>query len=221
MAWVDFAVCFLFGYFGVHKFMEKKIGMGVLYLCTVGLFGFGWIYDCVKYFMAAVKGERICEHSTNKSERLPMQRKQLADDEPLPIIMSSNALMTEGEYCHYYSQAIFVKTKNVVVGYTGGSNGVSVRVMKGMSVRVGASKSTPIRSDVQEKYQGMLTITNKRIIFSGVKGSFDKKISSLSTITPLEDGIVFQFGEKQYPLLCNDSNYIYQIIARIINAPEA
>ena len=197
MAWVDFAICFLFGYLGIHKFMEKKTGMGVLYLCTVGLFGIGWIYDCVKYFMSAIKGERI----SNKNVKLSLKRKHLSDDEPLPIVMSSNALMSEGEVCHYYSQAIFVKTKNVVVGYTGGSNGMSIRVMKGMSVRVGASKSTPIRRDVQEKYQGMLTITNKRVIFSGAKGSFDKKITSLSTITPLEDGIVFQFGEKQYPLL--------------------
>ncbi len=36
------------GYFGVHKFYVGKMGMGILYLCTCGLFGIGWIYDIVQ-----------------------------------------------------------------------------------------------------------------------------------------------------------------------------
>ena len=31
MPWVDFAICFLTGYLGVHKFMDGKSGMGMLY----------------------------------------------------------------------------------------------------------------------------------------------------------------------------------------------
>ncbi len=58
MAWLIFVICFLFGYFGVHKFMEKKIGMGILYLFTMGLFGFGWIYDCIKYLIIAIKSTK-------------------------------------------------------------------------------------------------------------------------------------------------------------------
>ena len=45
MAWRKFIICAFFGYLGIHKFMEKKIGMGILYLCTVGLFGIGWLID--------------------------------------------------------------------------------------------------------------------------------------------------------------------------------
>lgn len=55
MAWVKFIICLFFGCLGIHKFMEKRIGMGILYLFTLGLFGFGWIVDCVKYLIAAVK----------------------------------------------------------------------------------------------------------------------------------------------------------------------
>lgn len=36
------------GLFGLHKFMEKKFGMGVLYFFTGGLFGIGWIFDIIK-----------------------------------------------------------------------------------------------------------------------------------------------------------------------------
>ena len=36
------------GVLGVHKFIERKIGKGILYLCTWGLFGIGWLIDIVK-----------------------------------------------------------------------------------------------------------------------------------------------------------------------------
>lgn len=43
--WVSFFLCLFLGYFGAHKFYEGKIGSGILYCCTVGLFGIGWIID--------------------------------------------------------------------------------------------------------------------------------------------------------------------------------
>lgn len=36
------------GIFGLHKFMEKKFGMGILYFFTGGLLGIGWIFDIIK-----------------------------------------------------------------------------------------------------------------------------------------------------------------------------
>lgn len=45
--WVSFFLCLFLGFFGAHKFYEGKIGMGILYLFTFGLFGFGWFIDCI------------------------------------------------------------------------------------------------------------------------------------------------------------------------------
>ncbi len=45
--WVAFLLCLFLGFIGAHKFYEGKIGMGVLYLFTFGLFGIGWLVDCV------------------------------------------------------------------------------------------------------------------------------------------------------------------------------
>lgn len=45
--WVAFLLCFFLGYLGVHRFYEGKIGSGILYLLTVGLFGIGWLIDCL------------------------------------------------------------------------------------------------------------------------------------------------------------------------------
>ena len=45
--WVAFFLCLCIGYIGAHKFYEGKIGMGILYLFTFGLFGIGWFIDCI------------------------------------------------------------------------------------------------------------------------------------------------------------------------------
>lgn len=45
--WVAFCLCLFLGYLGAHKFYEGKAGMGILYLFTCGLFGIGWIIDCI------------------------------------------------------------------------------------------------------------------------------------------------------------------------------
>lgn len=43
--WLALALCFFLGEFGIHRFYVGKIGSGILYLCTFGLFGIGWLVD--------------------------------------------------------------------------------------------------------------------------------------------------------------------------------
>lgn len=45
--WVSLLLCVFLGVFGAHKFYEGKIGMGILYLFTGGLFGLGAIIDFI------------------------------------------------------------------------------------------------------------------------------------------------------------------------------
>lgn len=40
-------ITILFGLFGIHKFIDKKPVQGFIYLCTFGLFSFGWIIDII------------------------------------------------------------------------------------------------------------------------------------------------------------------------------
>ena len=45
--WTAFFLCLLLGVIGVHKFYEGKVGMGILYIFTMGLFGIGWLVDLI------------------------------------------------------------------------------------------------------------------------------------------------------------------------------
>lgn len=42
-----FVCTILGGWFGLHRYMRKQIGMGILYTLTVGLFCVGWIIDII------------------------------------------------------------------------------------------------------------------------------------------------------------------------------
>lgn len=43
--WVAFVLCLFMGYFGAHKFYDGKLGIGLVYFFTFGLFGLGWFID--------------------------------------------------------------------------------------------------------------------------------------------------------------------------------
>ncbi len=45
--WVAFFLCLFLGGIGAHKFYEGKIGMGILYIFTAGLFGIGLLVDLI------------------------------------------------------------------------------------------------------------------------------------------------------------------------------
>ena len=50
-----FIITLLFGWCGAHKFIQKKYGMGLLYLFTFGLFTFGWAIDCIRALLPILR----------------------------------------------------------------------------------------------------------------------------------------------------------------------
>ncbi len=45
--WIAFALCFFLGVIGIHRFYVWKVGTGILYIFTAGLFGIGILVDLI------------------------------------------------------------------------------------------------------------------------------------------------------------------------------
>ncbi|HJB22158.1 MAG TPA: TM2 domain-containing protein [Candidatus Fournierella merdavium] len=52
---VALLLCIFLGWLGVHRFYVGKIGTGILYLFTGGLFGIGWIIDIIVIAVGSFK----------------------------------------------------------------------------------------------------------------------------------------------------------------------
>ena len=51
---VHLIICCCLGPFGVHRFMERKIFTGIIFLFSFGFLGFGILYDSIKYISKIV-----------------------------------------------------------------------------------------------------------------------------------------------------------------------
>lgn len=52
---VALLLCIFLGEFGIHRFYVGKIGTGIIWLCTMGLFGIGWIVDIIMLIIGSFK----------------------------------------------------------------------------------------------------------------------------------------------------------------------
>lgn len=53
--WFLALMCFFLGALGVHRFLVGKIGTGILYILTGGLFGIGVLVDFIMILCGAFK----------------------------------------------------------------------------------------------------------------------------------------------------------------------
>ncbi|WP_181308763.1 hypothetical protein [Rufibacter sp. XAAS-G3-1] len=115
----------------------------------------------------------------------------------LPEIISPIVLQ-KNELAHFVTSASLLETKETLTGYTTNSHGVSIRIAKGLSYRVGQAKSKPIKQEVTIKYPGQLVITNKRLVFSATRKGFVAPFNSLVSFEPYSNGMGFQKNNGYY-----------------------
>lgn len=136
-----------------------------------------------------------------------------------PIIKYEGFHPKKEEFLVYVAPAVTFKDKEKIVGYQGNNGGVSIHVTKGISVRTGGSKSSPILTTVRQSNFGDLLITNKRIIFIGKDDSFEFNIDKISTIKLLDkNSFIIQSG-RSFKNLWLDSDiisYAYSFINYVI-----
>lgn len=103
--------------------------------------------------------------------------------------------------------------------YVGGSQGVSVRIAKGLYYRTGAFKGERVQtSETIHADTGLLGITNKHIYFSGSSKRFRIAFSKIVTFEPFSDGIGVQRDAqtaKPQSFTTGDGWFTYNLITNL------
>lgn len=133
----------------------------------------------------------------------------------LPILQPNNLFLKSGEVCHYADRAIYEKrivNKKRVRKGTGYS---MPGLFKGTRVHMGGG-NTVTEDDIRyETINGILYVTNKRVIFVGGADGFDKKTDDLVAVTPYANCIELQFSKETLKLFVPDGNLPHTVLKLI------
>lgn len=195
----EFLLTLFGGMFGIHKFAKKHFFVGLIYLCTGGLFMFGWIVDSVKAW------KRYSESMSHERKMAEFEAEVNNKPDALHSVSAPGLNLVPEEHCVYFGLARHAVTKNRVAGYVHENGGARVQIMSGMSIGRSTGTTLAVRENVTEITSGRLYITNKRIVFSAPKGAFAKPLSSISTLGVTPESIEIQIGNSFYELLVPDS----------------
>jgi hypothetical protein len=136
----------------------------------------------------------------------------------LPEVASPHILAKKGEIVHYECAASLMKDV-AVRQYQGGNSGFSFPIgHTGVRYRVGATKghSVQVGTQLQVADIGLLSITNKRAVYSGTRKTLDMPYSKLVNLTAYLDGIQFHLSNRvNAPLLTVPKGA--NIVAAIVN----
>lgn len=81
---------------------------------------------------------------------------------------------------------------------SGTYGGPTFRVAKGVSFRLGGGNSRSVsHEEIQKVDEGILTITNKRLVFSGRMKTLNYNLNKIISVTPYLNGIGVQRDNKQ------------------------
>lgn len=133
--------------------------------------------------------------------------------EPLPFnFQKSESLVWVFSDVSYYER----KTRK---HYVGGSQGVSVRITKGVYYRVGGFKGRPVEQEETVLVgKGLLAVTTKHIYFYGPAKSFRIPYSKIVSFTPYSDGIGLQRDAataKPQAFVTGDGWFIYNLVVNL------
>lgn len=130
----------------------------------------------------------------------------------LPHINADKLFVKRGEICHYADRAIMMIEKKNKTYRTKNYGASGPGLFKGTRYHHGRAITSAEEIVETEQHQGILYITNKRIIFTSKSVGFDKQYRYLSAIKPYSNGIELQYGSTIYSLIVPDGAIAYAVI---------
>jgi len=108
----------------------------------------------------------------------------------LPVLVTPGLALQKNEVTHWMEPAGLLEERVVSKGYVGTSHGVSIRVAKGLTYRVGANRGHLVTSTaVQKVSHGPFVVTSQRAVFQGDTKAFAFRLDKLLDVSMFTDGL--------------------------------
>lgn len=137
------------------------------------------------------------EIEANKKELHRMRILDEIQKGNIPQISVLNLVMGKDEKAYWSEPSMLVEEKVISSHYEGGSRGMSFRIMKGVSYRVGAYRGHIVSEQgLVPVSSGDLIITKKRVIFRGDNKSFATDLNKILDIQLFSNGIFLAINNR-------------------------
>lgn len=139
---------------------------------------------------------------TSKEELSKLRLLNEIQNGNIPEVQIFNLIKQKGEKAYWSESGNILEEKVIKRGYVGSSQGVSFRIMKGVSYRIGSQKGQLVtETGILPISAGDFVITNKRIIFRGDCKSFAIRLDKILDVQCYSDGIKLFENNKSKPRL--------------------
>ena len=126
----------------------------------------------------------------------------IVNDGRMPTMDEPTIILKKGEVQHLVEPASLLK-EVIQREFQAGSRGVSFRVMKGVSYRVGNTRGRMVEvgRSLEAADEGQLAITSQRVVFTGERKSIEVAYAKLLDMNVYTDGIQFHVTNRQTPTM--------------------
>lgn len=238
--------CFdaMFNAFRVGRCTPEQIDAIAGSYCAKGLTDDGHVRKRVfETFVHQALSDGVVTHEEDKALRLAREALRLPASETraldatiartrmfnalaqgvLPTVSVSFALK-RNEVAHFVFPGVqFLQERVVKKEYVGRSSGVSFRIARGVTYRVGASRGELItRTALVPICDGNLTLTNQRLVFAGTS-AFSIPLVKVLSVTPYSDGCSVTKdstaqSNRPFVFVYPDGEYLNAAMSACINA---
>ena len=157
--------------------------------------------------------ERLCKDldvTIDRQSREQLKKFQLLwniENGELPVY-EPNIILQKKEHCHYKADVSLYENRKVTEGVRYAGPTYRLKIAKGFYYRLGNINTQRISKDVMTLIDsGELHITNKRIVFSGSKGTKTIRYNQIVNLNPYSDGVeIIKETGKSPTFMLNNSD---------------
>lgn len=148
-----------------------------------------------KRLIASFFGIHLDEDPPELQSLVPKRISDTIINGNLPKFHPSTINLRANETCHFMDKcalAMQLKEKS----YLSKGHGSSYRMTKNFTLFSGTRTTRPVEQNWYEFKEGVIFITNQRIIFIAPENGFDKSLKRLTAFQPYSDAVTLQFGSE-------------------------